>query len=182
MKLSILICTLPERKHHLDNLMSVLGPQAKEVEVIIDSRPRNIPTGVKRNDMIARARGEWVCFIDDDDWVDPEYVQRILQALESNPDVVTFKGWMTTNGGSHVDWVIRLGEKYEARQDDDGVTRYYRFPNHLCPIRKSIAVRSQFPAVWQGEDYAWAKSIQSFLKKEVHIDRQIYHYKYVTNK
>jgi glycosyltransferase involved in cell wall biosynthesis len=185
MKLSILICSLPERAHHLANMLSLITHQIKDgVEFIVDNRPRHIPTGVKRNDLMAQAKGEWVCFVDDDDYISPDYVEEILKALESNPDVVTFKGWMTTNGISHVDWCIKLGEKYEARTDPDGITRYYRFPNHLCPMRKSIATVHTFPAIWQGEDYAWAKKIHDFgmLKTEVHIDKKLYHYRFITNK
>ena len=183
MKLSILIPTLSERGHHLQHIQRLLGPQlTDEVEIIYDDRPRNIATGTKRNDMIALASGDWVCSVDDDDEVSSTYVADILEALKSNPDCVTFEGWMTTNGGAYVHWIIKLGEKYEARTDPDGVTRYYRFPNHLVPIRKSIAERVKFPPIWQGEDYQWAVQIQQFLKTPVHIPKLLYHYKFVTNK
>ena len=111
MKLSILIPTLSERGHHLQHIQRLLGPQlTDEVEIIYDDRPRNIATGTKRNDMIARASGDWVCSVDDDDEVSSTYVADILEALKSNPDCVTFEGWMTTNGGAYVHWIIKLGE------------------------------------------------------------------------
>lgn len=185
MKLSILICSLPERNAHLLNLFSVLDPQrCEDVEILVDLRPRNIPTGIKRNDLIAQCHGDYFCFIDDDDWVDPEYVKRVLEAIDQNPDVITFKGWMTTNGMHSVDWTIKLGEKYEARTDPDGITRYYRFPNHLCPMKKVLVRDIKFAGVWQGEDYGWAKRIHDLelLKSEVHIDRRLYHYKFITAK
>lgn len=183
MILSVLIASLPERAHHLANMMSLLTPQFRDgVEIIVDNRPRNVPTGVKRNDLIARANGDYVCFVDDDDFVTEDYVSSILEASKSNPDCITFEGWMTTNGLHRVDWIIKLGEKYEARQDPDGVTRYYRFPNHLVPIKRSIASQHSFPAIWQGEDYQWAVKLQPFLKTSVHIPKQLYHYKFITGK
>lgn len=183
MKLSILIPTLPERLHHLQNVRRLLNPQlTPDVEVIVDDRPRNVPTGTKRNDMIARAAGEYVCHLDDDDEVSSEYISSILEAIGQDPDCVTFEGWMTTNGASYVHWIIKLGEKYEARTDTDGVTRYYRFPNHLVPIKKSIAQKFPFPSIWQGEDYQWAVKIQPLLKTSVHIQKLLYHYKFVTGK
>lgn len=183
MKLSILIPTLSERAHHLENIKRLLAPQlTNEVEIIYDDRPRIIPTGQKRNDMIARAQGEWVCSVDDDDEIASTYIQDILKALESNPDCVTFEGWMTTNGAHYVHWIIKLGERYEARTDPDGVTRYYRFPNHLVPIRRSIAQQVKFPHIWQGEDYQWAVHIQQYLKSSVHIPKLLYHYKFITHK
>lgn len=183
MILSVLIATLPERAHHLANMMALLTPQFRDgVEIIVDNSPRNVPTGTKRNDLIRRATGDYVCFVDDDDFVTSDYVSSILEAAQTGPDCITFEGWMTTNGLHRVDWIIKLGEKYEARQDPDGVTRYYRFPNHLVPIKRSIASKVQFPAIWQGEDYQWACKIQPLLKTSVHIPRQLYHYKFITNK
>lgn len=185
MKLSILIPTLPERHGLLKRLENVLLPQLVEgVEIVKDDRPRGISTGQKRTELISRANGEHVCFIDDDDMVSVYYVSEIMKALESNPDCVTFDGWMTTNGGSRVDWSIKLGERYEARRDGDGITRYYRFPNHLCPIRKTIARQVIFPAKYQGEDYEWAKAIndRGLLKTSVHIPLKLYHYEYRTVK
>lgn len=184
MILSILIATLPERAHHLARIMSLLGTLPEGVEIVSDDTGRHLPTGTKRNNMITKAQGEWVCQVDDDDWVSSDYISSILEALKSNPDCVTFKGIMTTNGGGRVEWCIKLGEKYEARTDPDGVTRYYRWPNHLAVIRRSIAQSVKFPDIWHGEDYKWSEQIKNMklLKSEVHIDKHLYHYIFITNK
>jgi glycosyltransferase involved in cell wall biosynthesis len=182
--LTICIPTLPDRLHHLNNMMAQLTPQlTDEVQVLTDDRSRTVPTGVKRNDMYFEALGQYVCSVDDDDEISSVYISELLKYIkEHKTDCVTFNGWMTTNGAARVDWSIKLGEKYEARKDDDGVTRYYRFPNHLVPIKKSIAVQVKFPPITQGEDYAWACKIQPFLKTSVHIPLQLYHYKFITRK
>lgn len=185
MKLSILIPTLPDRAYLLKRLMNILNPQVtNEVDILIDDRDRLIPTGRKRNELIQRASGEYFCFVDDDDMVRPFYISELLKAIESSPDVVTFCGWMTTNGMNRVDWVIKLGENYEARKDQDGVTRYYRFPNHLCPMKRSKVADIKFQEIYLGEDYAWAYEInkRDRLKTSVHIPLQLYHYDYKTLK
>jgi len=184
-KLSILICTLPERIPQFNNIIRLLNVGTREdVEVIADGRDRFVSTGQKRNDLIAQSTGTHFCFVDDDDEVMNDYTNELAKAIQSDPDVVTFKGRMTTNGGSNVDWVIRLGEKYEARQDADGITRYYRFPNHLCVFKKERVFHVKFPHTWHGEDYEWAKAIhdRGLLKTEVHIDKQLYHYQFSTRK
>ena len=183
MILSILIPTLPERKTLLERLIVSINP-TEQVEILTDSRPRGITTGEKRNDLLNRATGEYVCHVDDDDFVHNGYCREILSALESKPDCVTFEGWMTTNGIAKVDWIIKLGEKYEARQDTDGITRYYRFPNHLAAIKTSISRKARFPHVTQGEDYPWAKELndRGLIKTSVHIPKQLYHYDFHSNK
>ena len=180
MILSILICTLPERSHYLKRLMAILQSQLSEkVEVLTDIRGREISTGQKRNDLFKKAIGEWVVFIDDDDIVPGYYISEILKAASANPDTITFKGYMTTNGYSRVDFVLRLGERYEERNG-----KYYRFPNHITPMRRSLAKMVQFPNITMGEDYAWAKQINDLqlLKTEYHIDKDMYHYQYITRK
>lgn len=187
MILSICIPTLPEYKsqQHLANLMSLLNPQlTDQVEIVTDARNRQTPTGTKRNDMYQKAKGLYVSSIDCDDWVSPDYVSSILEAAQSVPDVITFQGWMTENGRNRVDWTIKLGEKYEARNDHRGVVHYYRFPNHLVAMKRSIATRVKFPNIWQGEDYQWSKEIhdRQLCKTEIHINKQLYHYVYRSNK
>jgi len=186
MILSICIPYLPETKSqaHLNNLMALLGPQMTvEVEIVTDARDRRTTTGAKRNAMYLNAKGKYVCSVDCDDWIASNYVSKILEAAKSNPDVITFQGWMTEDGRNHVDWTIKLGEKYEARITN-GKQHYYRFPNHLVPMKKEKIIGVKFPDVTLGEDYKWAKEIhdRGLLKTEVHIPEKLYHYKYISNK
>lgn len=178
--LSILIPTLPERGHHLDNLIYLLKHQlTDQVEVLIDDRPRGVTTGEKRNDLYAKAKGMYSVSIDDDDWIPTDYVKRVLVAASHNADCITYKGFMTTNGASRVNFVLRLGEKYEER---GGV--YYRFPNHIVPIKTDICKQVKFQNITMGEDYKWAKEIndKGLIKTEYFIDYEMYHYQYRTNK
>lgn len=183
MKLSILIPTLTERSQLLKRLTNILNPQvnrfAGQVEIIINDAGRSMPTGRKRNELIALAKGEYFVQIDDDDLVPVYYVNEMMSAIAHSPDVVTFKGYMTTNGQNRENFVIKLGEGYEKR---NGV--YYRFPNHLCCYRKYLVRHVKFPNVTQTEDYQWAVEVkrQRLLKTEVHIDKDMYIYDYRTNR
>lgn len=152
---------------------------ANGVQVLANESDRNMPTGTKRNQLISDCKGEYICFVDDDDQLSPHYIARILEALESNPDVVTFQGWMTTNGQHRVDWTIKLGESYEERNG-----HYYRWPNHLCVFKKSLVQHIKFPDIWHGEDYKWSLAVREsgVLKTEVHIPEQLYHYDFKDKK
>jgi glycosyltransferase involved in cell wall biosynthesis len=175
--LSILICTLPERTSKLRRLLNVLQPQvdafSDRVGYRINDAGRNMPTGTKRNQLIAMTQSDYFVFIDDDDVIMPNYVKRIVHAMDLYPDVITFRGWMTTNGTDRRNWTIKLGSKYEER---DG--HYYRWPNHIVPMRREAIKDVRFPDIWVQEDYQWSKRIHDLklLKTEIHIDQELYHY------
>jgi glycosyltransferase involved in cell wall biosynthesis len=177
MKLAILICTLPERSAKLNRLLNMLAPQINvypdQVYYSIHDAGRAMPTGTKRNQLISQTQSDYFVFIDDDDIIDHRYVHHILEAASQNPDVITFNGWMTTNGQDRRNWTIKLGSKYEER---DG--HYYRWPNHIVPMKREAVRGVSFPDIWQMEDYQWSKKIHDLglLKSEVHIDKDLYHY------
>lgn len=182
-KLSILIPTLPETYsiNRLARLNRILDPQISKykdkVEKIIHDAGRSMPTGQKRNELIARAEGEYFIQIDSDDVVSDNYVEEILNAIEQGPDVVTFRGYITEDRGPRKNFVIKLGERYEER---NGV--YYRYCNHLCAFKKSVVQHVKFPHIHKQEDYQWATEIHNrrLCKTEVHIEKDLYWYDFIS--
>jgi hypothetical protein len=178
MKWIILIPTLPERSDKLRRLTTILDRQLVEgVSYKIHDGGKSIPTGTKRNMLIEQTQSEYFSFIDDDDKVSHDYVKQVMTALEVSPDVVTFNGFMTTNGSDRRDFTIKLGSKYEEVNK-----HYYRFPNHLAIMRRDKVNHVKFPPVWHQEDFAWAKIIHDrrLLKSEVHIHADLYHYDFIS--
>jgi hypothetical protein len=175
--LSILIPTLPERYSLLKRLQSILLPQVanfnSRIVIHYNDAGRQSTIGEKRNSLMSRVQTEYSVFIDDDDKVSHDYVSQIMSAIEKNTDVITFNGYMTTNGSQRKNFVIKLGERYEERNNV-----YYRFPNHLCPMRTKLVRHILFPHIVAGEDYAWARMIHDrrLLKTSVHIEKELYHY------
>lgn len=182
MRLSILIPTLPERFQYLKRLKNILEPQVArypgEVEIRVHDS-RGITTGRKRNELIALCQGTYFVQIDDDDRVPSYYVNELMNAIEQMPDVVTFRGYMTTDGGNRQNFTIRCGLNYETVNN-----HHYRFPNHLCCYRKSLVQHVKFPDQTIQEDFQWASQLQKMkiLKHEVHIDKEMYIYEFRTNK
>ena len=59
--------------------------------VMIDDEKRG--PAVLRNEMIQKATTEWVSFLDDDDTVTSDYVQRLQEEIEAHPfvDIIHFR-------------------------------------------------------------------------------------------
>jgi glycosyltransferase involved in cell wall biosynthesis len=180
MILSILIATMPERKDMFDRLLFEVRSQVSrsgiDIEILADNGIGSI--GAKRQRMIEAAQGDYICFIDDDDEIMTDYLSCILTALESKPDAVGFKGWTTTDGRKPKDFYIsRVYDRYHEKN-----SVYYRFNNHLSPVRRDISIAAGFTDMGFGEDTDYAVRMRPLIKTEVFIDRKLYHYKYVSKK
>lgn len=175
MKLSILIPSLKSRAKKYKELEDTLWKQIGErtsVEIVSDIDNGEKTIGEKRNDLIAKAKGEYIVFVDDDDMVSDDYVQEILSAIESKPDVVTIEG---TNGNNP--FICKLGRPFEKGNGVhlDGAT-------HLCPVRKELLENFKFPRINYGEDRAYFDFIRYVAQTEVHIPKTLYYYNYVEEK
>jgi glycosyltransferase involved in cell wall biosynthesis len=181
MKLSILICTIPSRSEMLkkltQQLMLLLGKyDESEWEVLIQP-DENINVGQKRNILLQKASGDFVVFIDDDDEIHDNYIDAFMHAIHCNPDAdcIGYRGYITFDGNSRKDWVI--SKECETWHEKDGV--YYRTPNHISPVKRKIALQVMFPQSDFGEDYVYSMGILPYLRTEVFIDEQLYHYKFM---
>lgn len=184
-RLSILVCTLnePYSIDMLKRLRNILDPQIErfrgQIELLIHDAGRFMPTGTKRNELIKQSEGDYIVFIDTDDVVMSYYIDEMMKAIESSPDVITFIGWMTTDGNHRRNFTIKLGSDYAERGG-----HYYRWPNHLACFKKSLVENIKFPDIWVQEDYIWSKAVRdrNVLKTEVHIVKDMYWYDFRTKK
>lgn len=187
--LSILICALNERAGMLATLLKSIEIQINKedaigkVEILVEMDNRRITTGEKRNNLLKKAAGKWICFVDDDDELTDEYIPEILKALESDCDVVGFKGWMTTDKQNSIDWRISKDLPYCAAREE-GRQVYLRFNNHLSVLKREIALQIMFLHITQGEDYDYAVRLKNsgLIKTETYIDKFLYHYKFISQK
>lgn len=194
-RLSIIICTLSEREEIFESLLERLIQQidqsdlvrgdeysewvfnAKQgIELLWDTDPVKT-IGQKRNDLVDRATGDYIAFIDDDDSVPEYYIDEILRAIESGPDVVGIQGVVDFDGKNPRPFKHSI--QYNGWYSKDGV--YYRTPNHWNPVRRELALSTRFPSVNYGEDWNYSVKLRPKLKTEVFIERDMYFYHHSTS-
>lgn len=181
MKLSILIPFIPEHEHSLKLLVAELNRQSEgvrdQVEVLtldgVAHKDGGKPTGQKRNELIESAQGEYVTFLDADDTISPEYIERVLRACENGSDVVCYDVLYMNKSG------FKKLVKYSMKFDKDSETPDYfkRLPNHLMVFKRELANRVKFKPITFGEDADWAKRIKPLIKSETSISDVLYYYK-----
>lgn len=177
-RLSVLLCTVVNRADLFAKLHAHLAAQAtgKPAEILVACDNKEISIGKKRDNLLRQATGDYVCFVDDDDWVADDYVDRILAALETSPDCVGFKITCTTNGRNPVKAIASMRYKQWAENLDGFV--HNRSAYHKTPVRRDIALRVGFRDMRYGEDKIYSSGIMRYLKTEVFVDAVLYFYRF----
>jgi glycosyltransferase involved in cell wall biosynthesis len=182
-KFSILVPTIPSRTKFLMPLVEKLQAQIKdhpvEIVAVLDNKKRSI--GLKRDALVQIALGDYLAFVDDDDEVADDYVDSILKMIEDKPgvDVITFKQWVTINGGNPFTVDFRVGfENEQAHQIDDIWQNIQRSPFHVCVWRRKLCQKFSFADASYGEDWHWAKRVLEEVQSASHIDKHLHFYRY----
>lgn len=187
MKLSVLVATMPTRKEKLDRLLDHLRPQvvaaAHPTEVVVDDAPYgNVSIGMKRQRMLTNARGEYVTFVDDDDWVPDDYLRRIFAALDSDPgvDCLSLVGTIVIDGARQRKFYHSIANGPSWYEDARG---YIRPPSHLNTVRRDLAIKAGFTDVRWAEDFEYSQRLFPLLVREVSTgDEPLYTYLYDSKK
>lgn len=145
------------------------------IEIVMLTDNKKMMLGHKRNVMVDMAQGRYVQFIDDDDRIEPDMFRRVLDAIETHDvDVITFGVSVSISGGPTK--VCRYSMTYTKDRDTD--EGYERIPNHICVVRRDIALKASFPNLPHGEDSGYSKLLLPHLKTEHLIPEVLYHYDY----
>ena len=194
MRLSILICSVTKRKYMLEKLLDSLFKQTildfefeplqegttrieryytTDFEILVGIDNKEIKVGAKRNLLIKHAKGDYICFIDDDDTVVDDYIPTLLYVSQFDYDALMFHVMYCPKGGKEK--LVRYGARMK---DKEYYTHFERAANHLMMYRSSIAKRVLFKNISFREDAEWAKRAVKHIHKEGRIDKVMYYYNF----
>lgn len=180
--ISILICTISSRFHMFIQLINSINKLKQlsnlSIEVLYNDH-ESASIGEKRNSLLDRSQGKYCAFIDDDDKITENYF-KVIEESELKYDCISFNGSLYMNGVYIKPFHHSL--KYDKWIDDSEA--YYRPPNHLNPMRTSIARQIRFPTLNYHEDRDFSKRLvdSGLIKTEYYHDKTQYLYMFVPNK
>jgi hypothetical protein len=176
--LSILTPTIKERADWLHALAHKIESQAFDcgggVEhlMLSDNRTRSI--GAKRQSLVDIARGQYIAFVDDDDDVSNDYVERLLAAAKTGADVITFRQQAIYNG---LESEVHFGiNNQDGPFTPGGIT--LRAPWHVCAWRRERVQGCLFAESNYGEDLAWCLQARRRARTAHHIDAVLHTYRH----
>jgi glycosyltransferase involved in cell wall biosynthesis len=179
----ILICTIERRTDKLTTLLEALVPQIVPgvgVHILRDNLEHGYCEAC--NALVASAEAEYICFVDDDDMVSPNYVARIVEALESRPDMVGFEERYTVDGVLQMP-VYRDLRAGEWRNEPNAL---YRDLSQGQPGRLELYRQVRFATdngTEFGADQRWVADLRALgiVKTQVYIPEQLYYYQCSTS-
>ncbi len=177
-KLSVLLATVTARADLFALLHAHLSKQAegKPVELVVACDNKEISIGKKRDNLLKEAKGDYVCFVDDDDWCADTYIDDILEAIATDPDCVGFEIHCTQNGRNPRRAITSMRYR-EWGSNIDGY-HYVRSIYHKSPVKRELALQVGFKDLRYAEDKLFSNGIMQLVKTEVFIKKVLYYYRF----
>jgi glycosyltransferase involved in cell wall biosynthesis len=190
MILSIVMITVPERKNELIKLKTEVKRQidfCKKVHPdlgMVEIREVNTKKfidggasiGSKRQAGLNWSLGNYVCWLDDDDWIAPDYVETILRLAMSDADVLVF------NSISRFDsfWcLVQMNlDFFEDEQVMPGIV--HRRPYHVCAWKRELLLDAKFPDTNVDEDTGFISQVLPKCKSQAKTEAILHEYNRLT--
>lgn len=178
MKLSILTPSIPARTEQVEKLSAEIITQIEEggfhgqVEHLVFTDNRSRCIGAKRQALVDIARGEYIAFVDDDDTISHDYIEKILAAAAAKPDVITFRQEVSYNGAVGI---VEFGLNHHDHPFKPGEVTH-RAPWHICVWKREKILTCQFGETNYGEDIVWCMQARRRIATGLHIDAILHYY------
>ncbi len=211
-KVSVIIPVYNSEKYIEKCIESVCNQTLKELEIICiddgstdgsaeliraislkDDRVRfytqkNQGVSAARNHGVAISKGQFFCFLDNDDWLDEEFIEKLFECAEENKlDLVTSNVYMEYINGKKklVEQPIVYNKILNKQEKED---YFYTFFEKGCcqgavwnSLYRSEVYKNQLfflPREYAGaEDYIFKLHANVVADRQLHIQEGLYHYR-----
>jgi len=192
-KFSVLMLSIPSRldKYRVlqDKLLDQIGDR-EDVEVICVIDNKSLHIWEKRNELLRMARGTHIAWLDDDDDVADNYIERLTETIEENPnaDVISFNQDCYLNG-VHARVFLKMGNPHEpVRPVADGYSHGFedtlRPPYHFNVWKRTLAQSEPFKSMYHPqtgqscEDIDWLSRLYPKVEESVALDDFLHIYQW----
>ena len=169
-------CTTDKSMYVLQETLEKYPSRANSVKII--ENKQNLGIAIVRNTLLENATGEYVLFVDSDDWIEVDAIEKFVdKALQSNADIV--------------------GCDYFEEYHDRQVLFKQSYPSHHVEAMKAMTLLRIKGVLWKlfmrrelivhnniyfvpevqfGEDYIFCCKLFFYAKSFSCVDEALYHY------
>lgn len=202
--ISVVVPVYNVRKYVGQCLESVIGQNLRELEILVvddgstdgsgticdeyarkDRRIRvyhteNRGLSAARNYGIEQATGEYIAFLDSDDWIEPDMYEILLDlTMQTNADIVTCRFWQEYQNKTEES----TGPEKQFAVEGSEILRTYLFQRDVCQDSWNNLFKTElfrflrFPEKRSFEDYAIKPQLLQKAKKMVYTPACMLHYR-----
>lgn len=169
-------CSVDGSLQKLQELINTCYVSKKE-KIKIIRHQKNEGIAVTRADLLKYAKGDYIQFVDSDDWIEPCMTEKMVEATDNgNADIVACDFYRNEVNGS--EYVVHEGIETTCYENLLKVIRY-----DISPVLWRFLVRRSLfedihipPHMDVGEDYAIVVKLLYYAKTIKAIDKPFYHY------
>lgn len=163
-----------------DNSGAICDDYAKKDSRITVIHKENGGQGSARNRALDIAKGEYIAFVDSDDFIEPNMYETMIEAMERTGSDLSLCGFITHSGLRLVESAVP--DKETVFKSDEEILRYYLDSPFVGgqpwnKVFKKTAFDSiRFPEGTAREDVYIMHLALAECKKAVHTAERLYHY------
>lgn len=150
--------------------------QEQDSRIIIITQ-KNQGLSAARNTGIKNSKGEFIAFIDSDDWVDPQFIELLLKACKDNNILLSFCGVYLYYGEKKFIKVNDVPQIPDSKLLPNKFTDEYQNTAWRKLYHKSLFEKVSFPVGLLHEDIGFWFGIMSNYKKIATINKPLYFYR-----
>jgi glycosyltransferase involved in cell wall biosynthesis len=169
-----------------DNTLAVVNETSKfDCRLKVYSNEQNLGYLKTFNKLLEMSTGEFICFVDADDWIDLEKITKQIRYFEEHPNigiVGTFVNRTDVNGR-------KVGtEEYPV--NNDAIVSYLTTQDDVCMCGSSVMITKSVKYLIGGyreffdgcpaEDYDWIRRISEKYQC-ANLDEHLYNYRFADN-
>ncbi len=144
----------------------------------------NLGVSESRNTALTTAKGQFVIFVDGDDWVDPQLAEELfIEQLVDNSDMVFSSFYRVSNGANSLVKSRLIGGRMGTLQVV--ASQSFAFENRIWGvlIRRSLIVNNSLafdPRLSMGEDFLFLTQLLYHARRISHCAKPLYSYRAVS--
>ena len=164
-----------------DNSGALCDEYAKKDSRIVVIHKKNGGLSSARNAGLDVAKGDYIAFIDSDDWVDKSFIETLLNAIESeNADMSACK-FCRTKGDEATREYFNEDVKVITEDKFFGVFTENSYAGYACnKLFKNTIIKNNNlrfdETIFNGEDFPFTTEYVYYVSKIAYVEKDLYYY------